>query len=86
MLHFNIALYHLFSLDSRIVSLPASAFNLRTTETFFCVRVFLLSNFVFLAALLFAAWTSFCDEHRCILVVVPCQINVCVGGVGLGDR
>lgn len=35
MLHFNITLYHLFSLDSRIVSLPASAFNLRTTETFF---------------------------------------------------
>lgn len=33
MLHFNIALYHLFSLDARIVSLPASAFNLRTTET-----------------------------------------------------
>lgn len=35
MLHFNIALHHLFSLGSRIVSLPASAFNLRTAETFF---------------------------------------------------
>lgn len=55
MLHFNIALPHLFSLDSRIVSLPASAFNLRTTETF-SVCVFLLSNFSFLAACLFADW------------------------------
>lgn len=72
MLHFNIALYHLFSLASRIVSLPASAFNLRTTETFFCAGMFLFSNFIFFAALLlllFVAWTLFCDhEQRCILV------------------
>lgn len=72
MLHFNIALYHLFSLASRIVSLPASAFNLRTTETFFCAGMFLFSNFIFFAALLLlllVAWTLFCDhEQRCILV------------------
>lgn len=43
MLHFNIALCHLFSLDSRIVSLPASAFNLRTTETFVCVCAHVLA-------------------------------------------
>lgn len=42
MLHFNIALHHLFSLDSRIVSLPASAFNLRVAETLVCVHVLAL--------------------------------------------
>lgn len=53
MLHFNIALHHLFALDSRIVSLPASAFHLRTRETF-GVCGFSLWNFIFLAARLFA--------------------------------
>lgn len=62
MLHFNIALYHLFSLDARIVSLPASAFNLGTTETF---TVYILALKLYLPhCLVVADCKVVCVGHR----------------------